>query len=162
MIKGIDYQVDYTCVTERTKHDLCYTTSHCWSLAKCPDDPSMGVLIAHIQCRYYTFLATVLLRSSLLTFSVSTQQQGDLRFGGSFSDGNSGRLEVFLNNEWGTICIDGFTKRSADTACRQLGSTEALTFGEANRLGYASINYEIFGMYSISGRIWSKLVWVYI
>ena len=70
-------------------------------------------------------------------FSVSGQQRGDLRFRGSFSDGTtSGRLEVFMNNEWGTICIDGFTKRSADTACRQLGSFEALSFNEAETLGY--------------------------
>ena len=67
---------------------------------------------------------------------VSGQQQGDLRFRGSFSDGTSGRLEVFIDNQWGTICIDGFTGLSADTACRQLGSVEALTFGEAERLGY--------------------------
>ena len=63
------------------------------------------------------------------------QQRGDLRFRGSFADGASGRLEVFMNNEWGTICIDGFTKRSADTACRQLGSFEALSFNEAETLG---------------------------
>lgn len=68
--------------------------------------------------------------------SAGGQQRGDLRFRGSFSDGTSGRLEVFSNNQWGTICIDGFTKLSADTACRQLGSVEALTFGEAERLGY--------------------------
>ena len=43
---------------------------------------------------------------------------------------------MFIDNQWGTICIDGFTKRSADTACRQLGSFEALTYGEAERLGY--------------------------
>ena len=74
-------------------------------------------------------------------FSVSGQrrgdpQQGDLRFGGSFAERTSGRLEVFIDNQWGTICIDGFTKRSADTACRQLGSFEALTYGEADSLGY--------------------------
>ena len=68
-------------------------------------------------------------------FVVDGQQQGDLRFSGSFADGASGRLEVFIDNQWGTICIDVFTKRSADTACRQLGSFEALSYGEAERLG---------------------------
>ena len=63
-------------------------------------------------------------------------QQGDLRFSGSFADGASGRLEVFIDNQWGTICIDVFNKRSVDTACRQLGSFEALTYGEADSLGY--------------------------
>ena len=73
---------------------------------------------------------------SAYAYAVVGQQQGDLRFRGSFSDGTSGRLEVFIDNQWGTICIDGFTELSADTACRQLGSVEALTFGEAERLGY--------------------------
>ena len=79
-------------------------------------------------------------------FSVGGQQRGDLRLRGSFSDEISGRLEVYINNEWGTVCINGFTKRSADTACRQLGSAEALTFGEAERLGYVymgKLNYDL-------------------
>ena len=43
---------------------------------------------------------------------------------------------MFIDNQKSTICIDGFTKRSADTAYRQFGNFEALTFGEAERLGY--------------------------
>jgi len=83
--------------------------------------------------------ACILLLSFSWIFSVNGQQQGDLRFRGSFADGVSGRLEIFIDNEWGTICSDGFTERSADTACRQLGSAGALTFGEADKLGYVNI-----------------------
>ena len=32
-----------------------------------------------------------------------------------------GRLEIFLNGEWGSICDDYWTPEDADVACRQLG-----------------------------------------
>jgi hypothetical protein len=36
-------------------------------------------------------------------------------------DGSGGRLEIFVDGEWGTICDDSFTIREAKVACRQLG-----------------------------------------
>ena len=82
-------------------------------------------------------------------YTVSGQQQGDLRFSGSFADGISGRLEVFINNEWGTICAEGFDQTSADAACRQLGNSRALSFGEAERLGYVCWD-----------KLWPMYVWM--
>lgn len=57
------------------------------------------------------------------------------------SNGNqaqtSGRLEIYdsKKNEWGAICIEGFTALSANTACRQLGFARATTFGKSDQLG---------------------------
>ena len=39
--------------------------------------------------------------------------------GGDYS--NQGRVEVYCNGQWGTICNDGFDSTDALTICKQLG-----------------------------------------
>ena len=40
---------------------------------------------------------------------------------GRTSSLTGGRLEVFLNDQWGTVCDDLFGSSDAIVACRQLG-----------------------------------------
>ena len=47
-----------------------------------------------------------------------------------------GRLEIYLDSEWGTVCDDNFMMIEATVACRQLGYYEALEYGVVGSFGY--------------------------
>lgn len=56
----------------------------------------------------------------------------------------SGRLELFVNNEWGTVCNDIWDMRDTQVACRQLGFLGAKRFythrGGAGRIWLDDVN----------------------
>ena len=50
---------------------------------------------------------------------------GELRLV-SGNSSSSGRLEIFKNGLWGTVCGTQFDKADADVACRQLGYNHSI------------------------------------
>ena len=50
--------------------------------------------------------------------------EGSIRLEGSASD-NEGRVEVYHNGEWGTVCDDDWDITDANVVCRQLNYTRA-------------------------------------
>ncbi|XP_075430044.1 lysyl oxidase homolog 3 isoform X2 [Ascaphus truei] len=48
---------------------------------------------------------------------------------------NEGRVEVFYNQEWGTICDDDFTLENAHVLCRHLGFTDATGWTHSAKYG---------------------------
>ena len=58
--------------------------------------------------------------SYLLFFSAVVCANGDLRLAGSANVGQ-GRVEICINETWGTVCDDSWDVNDAAVACQALG-----------------------------------------
>lgn len=63
-------------------------------------------------------------------------QNGRVRLTGD-NEGHSdrGRVEIFVNGEWGTVCDDLWTTKNAAVVCRQLGFQYALKAAKNSEFG---------------------------
>ena len=76
-------------------------------------------------------LASIHAIIAMVTCNLTGQQSGDLQLVKNDGSTNTadGRLEVFLNGQWGTVCEDDFGQEDGDVACRQLGYEGAIGYG---------------------------------
>lgn len=58
-----------------------------------------------------------------------------LRLAGDKRKHNEGRVEVFYNGDWGTVCDDDFTIHAAQVVCRELGYVEAISWSPSSKYG---------------------------
>ena len=79
-------------------------------------------------------MATYTMHDAILCFT--TDYTGKLRFVNSTGTNSiAGRLEIYLNGRWGTICDNAFGPEEATLACNQLGYQTYQTYGTASQLG---------------------------
>ena len=60
--------------------------------------------------------------------TTGTAASGDIRLAGDGSTTMVGRLEMYWNGEWGTVCGRKFGMAEAHVACRQLGLGYAASY----------------------------------
>ncbi|XP_010771246.1 putative DMBT1-like protein, partial [Notothenia coriiceps] len=71
--------------------------------------------------------------SFLLTSSVAAD--GQIRLAGSGSNHCSGRVEIFHNSTWGTVCDDSWDLNDAQVVCRQLRCGSAVSAPQSTHYG---------------------------
>ncbi|XP_071842148.1 uncharacterized protein [Apostichopus japonicus] len=60
-------------------------------------------------------------------------EEGSIRLAGG--NETAGRVEIFLNGEWGTVCDDAWGIDDANVVCRQLGFDRALSYRDSAAFG---------------------------
>ena len=89
----------------------------------------LGMHLLKATCRYFHFIENQYCVCADISTPASNCTDGTLRLvGGAHPE--EGRIEICINNAWGTVCDEQFTKEHALVACRQLGllQTEGIQY----------------------------------
>lgn len=87
-----------------------------------------------LRLAVFCFLLYTLLVASSAQ-SDSNQPVIQLRLAGEKKKHYEGRVEVFYNGEWGTVCDDDFSIYAAQVVCRELGFTGAESWSPSAKYG---------------------------
>ncbi|XP_071506652.1 scavenger receptor cysteine-rich domain-containing group B protein-like [Diadema antillarum] len=102
-----------------------------------------NVVWGDYNCGYYDHVGVTCSYTVVesTTFPPSNEEEGDVRLAGSSWSGR-GRVEIYHNNEWGTVCDDGWGQEEAEVVCRQLGLGDVIYFSESFGAGTGPIHLD--------------------
>ena len=84
--------------------------------------PSMVRIIIFLQYKCFNWLGYLTGFNILCCYLyIAGCVHGAIRLAGFGSNSSQGRVEVCMNNQWGTVCDDLWDATDAGVACRQLG-----------------------------------------
>lgn len=118
--------------TEAEDFDTVTATSQWLGQLSCPNETnsiascgacSEGISSASIECSAVTINCS----HTVLHGSIRLVQGSEVEL-----DTTQGRLEIYQDGQWGTVCSDTFNQNAADITCRQLNFLRALSFLESN------------------------------
>ncbi|XP_053553454.1 HHIP-like protein 1 [Bombina bombina] len=72
------------------------------------------------------------------TISSSEVKNGAVRLLNSHNLSDRGRVEIFINGEWGTVCDDLWNSKAAAVVCRQLGFAQVVKASKQAEFGEGS------------------------
>uniref|UniRef100_A0A1X7SLH1 SRCR domain-containing protein n=1 Tax=Amphimedon queenslandica TaxID=400682 RepID=A0A1X7SLH1_AMPQE len=114
----ICHQLGYTGASSYSRAGLTsYGTDYLsmkWDDVNCVSSSYLSIA----QCSYSTYIDSGCVNNVTRIWN-SNPYAGMVRLQGGYYS-NEGRVEVYCNGQWGTICSTGFSTSDANTICRQL------------------------------------------